>query len=393
MSRRAVQFGAGNIGRGFLGQLYWESGYHTTFVDVVDEVVTGLQTRGQYPLRIVSDTTRDLTITNVTAIHSKDTEAVARAITEADIAATAVGVPVIPKLAPTLAAGIARRFSDDNAPPLNFIVCENLIGAGSFLREKVREHLEPRFHRALDEKVGFVEASIGRMVPIMTEKEKAEDPLLVCVEPYCELPVDIEGFKGPIPPLAHMQAKPNFKAYVERKLFVHNASHAATAYLGYFRGHEYLWQAMEDPTVRREVEGLLAETEAGLAAKHGLDRAELKAHGEDLLRRFHNKALGDQVFRVGKDPIRKLGVNDRLVGAGLMCLENGVEPAHVAFVTAAGIHYDHPDDPAAQQIQALRRERGIDGVIAQICGIPTDSRFAELIRAGAERLAREGWLS
>jgi mannitol-1-phosphate 5-dehydrogenase len=227
----------------------------------------------------------------------------------------------------------------------------------------------------------------------MTDAQKAEDLLLVCVEPYCELPVDAEGFKGPTPHLEHMLAKPNFAAYVERKLFVHNASHAATAYLGYLRGHEYTWQAVEDPAVRKEVESLLEETCAGLVAKHGLDAAALKEHGEDLLHRFANKALGDQVARVAKDPIRKLGPNDRLVGAMRMCLEQGIVPRHVGFAAAAAIHYDHPDDPAAAEVQRLLRERGFQGVFQDVCRIEPDSEAARLILEGSERLAREGWVS
>ena len=272
MTRQAVQFGAGNIGRGFLGQLYFESGYHTTFVDVMDDLVEELNRRGEYPLRIVGDTQHTVTIRDVSAIHADDVDAVADALARADLASTAVGVSVLPQIAPLIAAGVARRFKHDDASPLNFIVCENLIGAEPFLRNQVRGHLAAPFHEALTERVGFVEASIGRMVPIMTAEEKAEDPLLVCVEPYCELPVDRAGFKGPVPVLENMQPRPNFDAYVERKLFVHNMSHATAAYLGYLRGHEYVWQAVEDGTVRREVEAALAETCWGLVAKHGIDR-------------------------------------------------------------------------------------------------------------------------
>lgn len=391
MIRQAVQFGGGNIGRGFLGQLYWESGYRTTFVDVVPEVVQGLQERGSYPLRIVGEGAQTFTVDNVTAIHSGNVDAVAEALAQADLASTAVGVPVVPKLAPTIAAGIARRFRNPDAAPLNFIVCENLIGAGPFLREKVREHLAPEYHAALDEKVGFVEASIGRMVPVMTAAQKAEDPLLVCVEAYCDLPVDAEGFRGPIPPLAHMSPKSNFGAYVERKLFVHNAGHAVTAYLGHLRGHEYIWQAIEDPKVRAEVDAALAETRAGLVNKHGLDAVELKAHADDIVRRFHNKDLGDQVGRVAKDPVRKLGPNDRLIGSALMCMEQGVEPNHVAFAAAAAIHYDASDDEAAARVQTILKGQGLSGVLTDICHISPDSRLAELISAGVERLSQESW--
>lgn len=392
MTKQAVQFGAGNIGRGFLGQLYFESGYHTTFVDVVDGLVEALNRRGEYPLRIVGETQRTLTIGNVSAIHANDVDAVAEAVARADLASTAVGVSVLPHIAPLIAAGVERRFDDADAAPLNFIVCENLIGAEPFMRNHVRGHLAAQYHQALHERVGFVEASIGRMVPIMTPEEIAEDPLLVCVEPYCELPVDAAGFRGPAPPLENMQLRPNFEAYVERKLFVHNMSHATAAYLGYLRGHEYVWQAVEDETVRHEVEAALAETCRGLVAKHNLDLDDLDTHAADLLRRYGNRALGDQIARIAKDPIRKLGPKDRLIGAGLMCLEQGIDPAHVAFAAAAAIRYDHAEDPAAQTLQKLVEDKGVQGVLKGVCGIDLNGRLATLIEEGARRLDREGWL-
>jgi len=391
LQKRAVHFGAGNIGRGFLGQLYFETGYATTFVDVVDELVAGLNARKEYPLRIVDEHTYTLTIGNVSAVHGRDTDGVAAALEAADLASTAVGVKVLPYIAPAIAAGIEKRFKKTEAPPLNIIICENLIGAEDFMREEVRKHLDKNFHDALDAKVGFIEASIGRMVPVMTDEVKAEDPLLVCVEEYCELPVDANGFKGPIPELKNMKSYANFEAYVERKLFVHNAGHATTAYLGYLRGHEYIWQAVSDDRVRRAADAAMEETRAGLVAKHGLDRAALDDHWEDLKRRFHNKGLGDQVARVAKDPVRKLGPNDRLIGSARMCLEQGIEPLHMAFAAAAAIRYDHPGDAAAQKVQHMLRTRGVDGVLEHICGIEPGSHVAELIGRGLERLEEEGW--
>jgi len=389
---KAVQFGAGNIGRGFLGQLYFETSYETTFVEVLPEVVEGLKQRGAYPLRIVGEGSRTITVGNVTAVHGADVEAVGVALAEADLAATAVGVNVLPRVAPAIARGIAKRFEGSSPRPLNIIVCENMIDAGPFLREEVRKHLPSNLHDALDEHVGFVEASIGRMVPLMTEAMRGEDPLLVCVEEYCELPVDANGFRGPIPPLNHMVPRSNFKAYVERKLFVHNAGHAATAYLGYLRRHEYIWQAISDVRVRAAADAAMAETCAGLEAKHGLPIEDLRDHWKDLVRRFQNRALGDQVVRVANDPIRKLGPKDRLIGAGLMCLDNGIDAEHVAFAAAAAIRYDYAGDPAAQKLEAVFREHGMRGVLTQVCQIPEDSRLAELIGKGAQRLHAEGWM-
>lgn len=379
MTKTAVQFGAGNIGRGFLGQLFYESGYETVFIDVQDDLVDALNARGEYPLRIVDEECETLTVRDIRAVNGKDLEAVAEAVAGSDIAATAVGVPVMDKIAAALAASIARRFREGDAPPLDIIVCENMIGAGPFMREKVRERLDPRFHDALDAKVGFVEASIGRMVPVMSEAVKAEDPLLVEVEAYCELPVDAAGFRGAIPPIRNLQPKANFSAYVERKLFVHNMGHAVTAYLGHRHGHEFIWQAISDPDVRAVVEAAMGETCRGLSAKHGMDPADLKDHADDLVRRFHNRALGDQVARVAKDPVRKLGPNDRLIGSMRMCFEQGITPENVAKGTAAALLYDHPDDPAAQRIQEIRRTRGPAAVLTEIGGLPPDSPLIALV--------------
>jgi mannitol-1-phosphate 5-dehydrogenase len=340
----------------------------------------------------VEEEAQTIEIRDVSAIGGSDIEAAASALAQADLAATAVGVPVLPKVAPSIAAGITKRFQSPDAPPLDIIVCENMIDAGPFLREEVRRLLTKDLHAALDERVGFVEASIGRMVPVMTEAQRAEDPLLVCVEAYCELPVDATAFRGPIPELAHLKAHRDFGAYVERKLFVHNASHAATAYLGYHRGYEYIWQAIGDPIVFVEVRSALAESCAALHSKHGMERAALEAHADDLLRRYRNKGLADQVTRVARDPIRKLGPKDRLIGAMRLCEEQSIAPAALAFATAAAIRYDHSEDPAAQQIQAQLQSEGLTAVLQDICGLEAQSTLVAHVQAAMERLDQEGWL-
>ena len=391
MSKQAVHFGAGNIGRGFLGQLYFESGFSTTFIDVAEDVVRALRERGRYPLHLVDEHTDKREISNVTAINARDAAAVAQAIAEADIVSTAVGVPVLKHVAPPLAQGIELRLRQPNPSPLNVLVCENLLDAGPYLRGQVLDLLSSDIHPLVHAHIGFVNASIGRMVPVMTEAQKAEDPLLVCVEPYCELPVDAEGFRGPIPVIAHMKPLQHFDAYVERKLFIHNMAHAAVSYLGYLRGHEFVWQGIRDANVRPLVEAAMTESSEGLARKHGQDRSELRAHVADLIHRFHNRALNDRIDRVGRDPIRKLGRRDRLIGAMEMCLAQEVRPEAIAVAAAAAMLYDPADDPAAQTIQRLREENGLAGVLREICGIEDASPIHQLVADASHRLQQEGW--
>ncbi len=380
MDKTAVHFGAGAIGRGFLGQLYHESGYHTVFIDVMDDVVDALNARGAYPIAIVSETGAEhVEVCNVRAVNGKDVEAATAALANADIASTAVGLNALRHIAPVIAQAVVRRFANDDALPLDIILCENVKDGEAYMRALVKEHLAPEHHACLDERVGFVEASIGRMVPVMTEAQRAEDPLLVCVEPYCELPVDAAGFKGAVPPLKHLQPTDNFVAYVERKLFVHNLTHATAAYLGYRRGHEYIYEAIRDKTVRAAVEQAGAESCAALAKKRGLDADALAAHLDDLVSRYHNTALADQVARVARDPLRKLAPDDRLVGAARLCVEQDIAPKHIATATAAAILYDAPDDPTAGEVQTILARGGVDAVLRDVCNISPETMPGTLI--------------
>ncbi|MHB9035495.1 MAG: mannitol-1-phosphate 5-dehydrogenase [Armatimonadota bacterium] len=371
--KKAVQFGAGNIGRGFVGQLFFESGYETVFVDVVPEVVRLLNERNTYTIRIASAQPEDVPISNVRAVSGRDLDAVAQELATADIACTAVGVNVLPMIAPALALGVQRRAEQGNTVPLNIIICENLVGADTFLKDKVKVQLPAEYHRYLDENIGFVMSVVARMVPVMTEEQRKEDPLLVVVEAYKRLPVDRDAFVGPIPEIVGVEPKSGFGAYVDDKLFTHNCGHAVAAYLGYLRGHEYMYQVMADENVVEVARGAMLETAEALVKRYGFERDEQIVHIDDLLERFGNAALGDQVARVGRDPVRKLGPDDRLVGAAKFALSQGISPINVCKGISAGLRFNSPDDPSASKVQDIIRESGVAGALREVCGLDDSS--------------------
>src|SRR5262249_10510069 len=118
---------------------------------------------------------------------------------------------------------------------------------------------------------------------------------------------------------------------------------------------------------------------AALIAAYGLDEQEQRAHEADLLRRFRNRALGDTVARVARDPARKLRRDDRLVGAALPCLEEGIRPGHAARATAAAPRYDPPDDPTAALVREAVERGGVRGALAALSGVPAESPLADLV--------------
>lgn len=350
---KAVMYGAGNIGRGFIGQLFSQSGYSVSFIDVNKEIITALNERGEYIVEVLSNEfNEEVAVKNVSAVDGLDADAVAEAIAGCDIMATAVGVNILPRIVGNIANGLKKRWENGNKTFFNIIICENLLNADKILAESVKNLLTDDEKKLFDEFVGMVEASIGRMVPIQTPEMTKNDILRVCVEPFCNLIVDKDGFKGEIPAIANMSAYAPFQLYIERKLFLHNMGHSLTAYLGNLKGYEFIWEAIEDTEI--ECLALRAMTESALALSIRYD-ASFKAlyeHVEDLLYRFTNKKLGDTVFRVGRDLNRKLSPDDRIVGAIHSCLDAGVKPyaLYAAYAAAAKFGFDEVSEMSIEEI-------------------------------------------
>ncbi len=337
-------YGAGNIGRGFIGLLLSQSGYKVSFVDVNDTVIAAMNSENRYPVDILlEDGTKEEWVENIDCVDGKNPEAVADAIAGADVMATAVGVNILKFIAAPIAGGLKKRWANGNMTPFNIIICENLIGADKVLRDLIAGNLSEEEVKHLDSLVGFVEASIGRMVPVQTPEMQKGNALRVCVEAYDKLPLDKAAVKGEFPPIKNVIWYTPFEFYIERKLYIHNMGHAMTAYLGDLLGCEYIWQAIENPVVELMVIRAMTASAIALAKRHGDDAAPLFAHVQDLIRRFANRGLGDTVKRVGGDIRRKLSPGDRLVGALKMCKEQGVDSLYIEAAIAAALCFSHDD--------------------------------------------------
>jgi mannitol-1-phosphate 5-dehydrogenase len=385
----AVMFGAGNVGRGFLGQLFSESGQEVVFVDVDPELVHALDQHREYTIHLVTNENDvRVNIAPVRALLASDIEAVSQALANASIAATAVGARALPQIAPLVAAGITRRAENSSSPPLNIIICENLKGAAETFRGLVSQHVAEPACDYFTQSVGFVDTVIGRMVPPPTPEMRAQDPRLIAVEPYKELPVDRQAFIGPVPLIVGIQPSDNFPAYTARKLYIHNCGHAFLAYLGYLRNYTYGYEALEDPYIRTLFEQAMAESEAGIAGTYGVELDWLKNHRADLMRRFANRALGDTIFRLARDPMRKLAPSDRLVGAARLAEEAGIIPTGLCLGIAAAYCFDHPDDPIARELQQRLEKDGLDRVLVEVSEIHPEEPLAGLVRGHYQQLSK-----
>ncbi len=370
--KKAVMYGAGNIGRGFIGQLLSQSGYEVVFIDVNTQLVDKLNEDKGYPIRFASEKGNyEVIIENVRAVNGMNLDSVAKEISEADLMATAVGVNILPRIVAPVVNGLKKRWQSGNFNPLNIIICENLIDANHYLKNLIKHELIDPEKVYFNELVGFVEASIGRMVPVVTPESQEGNVLRVCVEEYGELPVDKDAFIGEIPHIKNMIPFSPFEYYIHRKLFIHNMGHAVTAYLGYQKGYRYIWEAIGDEEIRKTVRAAMLESAQALSKEHGVEYGKIQEHVDDLIYRFGNRQLGDTIERVGRDVSRKLSPNDRLIGALNLCAKNNIEPTSICLGISAALRFK---DPSGGIVADMLAEYGAEEVLAKVCGLAKETK-------------------
>ena len=372
--KKLVLFGAGKIGRSFIGPLFSEAGYEVVFIDVARPLIEEINRRGSYQVIIRDNKEEVITVKNIRGVYAGDEHAVAGEIAGAAIAATAVGQSGLPHIIQPLAKGLLKRNIQFPGVPLDIIIAENLRDAGNWFETELKKHLPPDF--PLEKLTGLVETSIGKMVPIISIKETEKDPLKVYAEKYNTLILDKLAFKNPIPVVKGLEAKENMKAWVDRKLFIHNLGHATAAYLGYLHNKDfvYLYEALDEPEILRRVSDTMHQAAVALQKKYPKDFTgeSLTYHIDDLISRFRNRALGDTIFRVGCDLPRKLGANDRLTGALRLAQEMECPHDKIMYAMVCGCRFRargedgklHPADKEFEQIY----KTGLRNVLTQICG-------------------------
>ncbi|KAA0959436.1 mannitol-1-phosphate 5-dehydrogenase [Microbacterium sp. ANT_H45B] len=347
--KKAVHFGAGNIGRGFVGLLLHEGGYEVVFSDVADALVDAINAVDSYTVHEAGPGGVDHVVTGFRAVNSKtDPDAVADEVASADVVTTAVGPTVLRFVAPTIVEGLRRRSPD--AAPLQVMACENAIGATDTLRAEVEKAAGADAGDLLSRAV-FANTAVDRIVP----GQPADGGVDVTVEPYFEWAIETGAFDGALPTIPGAHFVDDLAPYIERKLFTVNTGHAATAYFGARAGIERISDALDDPEIAARVSAALEETSAVLVAQHGLDPADLADYRATILERFRNPALVDTVQRVGRQPLRKISRNERFIGPAAMAAERGLSTTALVGAVTAALEFDESDDEQAVELQQLLR--------------------------------------
>jgi mannitol-1-phosphate 5-dehydrogenase len=372
---KAVHFGAGNIGRGFVGLILHDAGYELVFADVNAELIDALAASTSYEVHAVGERSSTRTVTNYRALNSAvDEAAVVREIASADLVTTAVGPNILKFVAPVIALALEQR--DPGLAPLVVMACENAINATDALRQHVVDRLEGGPAASALPRAVFANTAVDRIVP----NQEPGAGLDVTVEDFFEWAIESGPFGGNPPSIPDAHFVPDLAPYIERKLFTVNTGHATTAYHGYIEGATTLADALSIPEVFLEVKAVLAETKALLVAKHEFDPATQEAYLEKNLVRFANPYLTDTPERVGRQPLRKISRHERFIGPAAELAERGLPYAALLRAVAAALRFDPPSDPQSAELSELLATQSAEEFTEQVTGIdPSHPLHADLL--------------
>ncbi|HEM3429379.1 TPA: mannitol-1-phosphate 5-dehydrogenase [Streptococcus suis] len=374
--KQAVHFGAGNIGRGFIGEILFENGFEIAFVDVNETIIDALNQRHSYEIEIAEEGQRHIAVSGVRGINNRlNPEEVVTAISTADLVTTAIGPNILPFIAGLVAQGIEARREAGNTQPLDVLACENMIGGSAFLYEEVKKHLSEEGLAYAVEFVGFPNAAVDRIVPAQSH----EDPLFVVVEPFNEWVVETQGMKNPNLKLEGVHYEADLEPFIERKLFSVNSGHATSAYTGAHFGATTILEALQNPEVKSKVEAVLAEIRSLLIAKWNFDEQALVDYHKVIISRFENPYIVDDIARVARTPIRKLGYDERFIRPIRELRERGLSYDNLLATVSYIFGYKDETDEQSVQLQNLLQEKALPEVVAEVTGLTDPALIAEIV--------------
>lgn len=387
---QALHFGAGNIGRGFIGYLLSKTGYELCFVDVNEEIIEEINETNSYKVELLDDNSTRETVSPVTALNSiKKREKVIQAIIEADLITTSVGVENLAKIAGLIAEGLLKRI-EKNKTKVDVIANENAVNASSTLKQEVEKNLSTEEMKEISKYVGFPNSAIDRLA--LSKEIDGEEVALV--EPIYEWVINKSEMKNTeLPPIEDVIYVEDLEPYINRKFYLINMAHAATAYIGYRAGEKTIQSTLRVPDLEEFIRAVLDEVKKYIIKDYNFSPENINSYIEKTLKRFKNKNISDDVRRVGRAPIRKLGHDERLIKPLRNLYGLDLPVKNLSIVIAAAFLFDNPDDEEAVRLQKYIKENGIEPAIAHFTGIENSEliykikkNYNELKEIGVEDL-------
>ncbi len=379
---RTIIIGAGRVGLGALGVALAAQGHEVVFAARREPIVHSINQHG-YNVATKGVVETRIEVRGVRAVVMPG-EAFAQEVARANQIYTSVRPDNLPEIAAILAEAILYRVKLGVKTPLDIFCCENLKNAGSQLERLVFANIPFQFAQAVQDWVGFNAAISDRIVSGQEFDETGR--LFITADAGGDVLFDTLQVKGDFDCRPPFKGVDNFPAGIEEKLYILNCGHAVCAYLGFQKGYQYIHEAMADDGIHRAVVGAMLEAQRALHCKHGrtLHYGNLI---NELLASFSNAALMDTIARVGRDPVRKLQADDRLIGPAKLAYRYGIEPTYLIQGCAAALGFSQSGDAQSAELQKLVKEQGAENALDFISQLRVWNPISKLIREEMKRQA------
>ena len=360
-SRRAVMFGAGKVGRGFLCQLLSHSGWSVVLVDAYRPSVDALVAAGcRWTVHNLA-TGQEEEISAEAVLHLEDdSDRVVSALSEADLVLTSMGANNLVPWAASVRKALCQRLRSKGA--LDIVLAENHPRPAAAVREALEEGASTEDADLMREMLGVAQAQVLRS---FIEPTPEQGPLAVQVQDHWYLPLDRDAL---VTDLDMWGAKPlpNFERELTRKLFTYNCVNAVVCYVGEQLGLEWLAEAANNESVAEVAMAAGEESSAALVAEYAFDVEDQQLWCRRAMAKYQDTAIRDPIERNARDPVRKLSRYDRLMGPTYLCLKHGLPCENLAVGVAAALRYPGASMPQDAALEGLlsRGAAALDALLA-----------------------------
>lgn len=374
--KKAVHFGAGSIGRGFIADLLHDSGYEIVFIDLDQTLIDQINKTNSYNLYLINDEYKKKTITNVSAVSSKNKEQAIKEIASADIITTSVWADNLSKIAPLLLEGLKER-ERQNCARVNILACENAMFNSDILKGELLKLCRNFTEESLLKIAAFPNTAVDRMVLVSHRDSENTIDIGSDFELVIEQNKLVDASSEPIHGAIYTDY---LEKYIERKLYIINCGHAWAGYMGHIQGLTTMQQIFYDENKVLPVKEVMMESAGFLAKKYGFSMEDLEGYIDFAIKRFQTPGITDTISRVSRAPIRKLQKEERLVGPCLQCESLHLKNNRLIEGIAAAFLYDDTEDEQSVLLQKHVKENGIEEAVTYYTGIGKHSRiFNEII--------------
>jgi len=453
--------GFGAIGGGYLTQVFshWD-GYTRPC-----EIIAATRSRmlresvsafGRYSVRYGA-TSFDQTIENVRMIDMDNAAAVIDMYTAAEIIGLSLPEQAIRHQAKVIAKGLLQRF-ERRGRELTLLIVLNKIGGAAFVRRHVQAELAllcpPAISEQVLQKTHFAETVVSRIVSKLSNDalvrqlriksqmfqnslegepalaSKATTPLpeyerligrfrpfaqsssamsqlhLILFNSEADMPLYVERGSDLLERLRQVQTVPDIAQIQVIKNRLWNGPHAIIAWYASLLGHAWVGQGMGDARVSALAERLIRQEVAPALMAENPQMSEAVSRFADAFLERCKTSFKDPCTRVGRDPLRKLQRNERILSSIDLARKHGIQTPALAFGAALAIHYalrcDASKDLEAQAIRQVYIDNGanVEAVLTHagdVNGRPfpglSPTQDAELIGAIADQFRQLQQLS